>query len=227
MARLFRKIWKKLAPFITVLPVMWLDKSIFQAVNQFADGHSRVLNLGSGRGLFDENLKVRAINLDYDLSTYVHVVGDAHNLPLKDRSMDCVFSNAALEHVRSPWIVVAEIKRVLRPQGYVCVQVPFLNVRHGAHDYYRFTLEGLRELFRDFREVKSGVSAGPWSFLTAFLIHYFASFCPFRSPRIRKVLQIFITLPIFPLKYLDLFFANTQNRSEDVADGVYFIGVLD
>jgi SAM-dependent methyltransferase len=223
----FRQIWIKLAPFCTALPVMWLDQSVFEAVNQFADGNSKVLNLGSGRGLFDRNLKVRTINLDYELSAYVHVVGDAHKLPLKDRSIDCVFSNAALEHVRSPWIVVEEIKRVLKPQGYVCVQVPFLNIRHGAHDYYRFTLEGLRELLRDFRELKSGVSAGPWSFLTAFLIHYLASFFPFRSHYVRKGLQVLITLPIFPLKYLDLFFANTQNRREDVADGVYFIGVLD
>jgi SAM-dependent methyltransferase len=48
---------------------------------------------------------------------------DAASLPLRDRSMDFVFSNAVLEHVRNPEGLIHEIARVLSPRGHTMHRV--------------------------------------------------------------------------------------------------------
>ncbi len=43
---------------------------------------------------------------------------DAHLIPFKDASFDCVFSYAVLEHLYNPFIAFHEITRVLKPGGW-------------------------------------------------------------------------------------------------------------
>jgi ubiquinone/menaquinone biosynthesis C-methylase UbiE len=52
------------------------------------------------------------------------MVADAHKLPFKSRSFDAVFALEVLEHVFEPVRVLQEIKRVLKPKGYVIFLVP-------------------------------------------------------------------------------------------------------
>src|SRR3989304_10358458 len=159
--------------FLTTPPkACWIDKSIFEYVNKFQG--KIVLNLGAGSGIFDDLMQVETINLDIKTNPRIHVMTDAHKLPFKDSSIDCIFSNAVLEHVQFPWIVSKEINRVLKKGGYVCINVPFLNIIHDSYgndgqDYFRFTPKGLRACFRDFQEVKTGMSAGPMAFLVVYL----------------------------------------------------------
>ena len=47
------------------------------------------------------------------------MVADAHKLPFKSRSFDVVVALEVLEHVFEPVKVLQEIKRVLKPKGYV------------------------------------------------------------------------------------------------------------
>jgi malonyl-CoA O-methyltransferase len=94
-----------------------------------------VLDLGAGPGQAARALKRRypgAQVIAVDLSAamlhesrrqqrflrrFQRVVGDAHRLPLKDSSVDLVFSNLLLEWCHSPDFVFSEVRRVLRPQG--------------------------------------------------------------------------------------------------------------
>jgi SAM-dependent methyltransferase len=57
-------------------------------------------------------------------------------LPFGDGSLDCVTSFDVLYHlwVRDDRAAVAEIVRVLRPGGLLCVRVPALQLLRGAHD---------------------------------------------------------------------------------------------
>ncbi len=45
-------------------------------------------------------------------------------LELEDNSFDCVVILEVLEHVREPWALLTEIKRVLRPGGALVISVP-------------------------------------------------------------------------------------------------------
>lgn len=158
------------------------NRKLWEWMNVNAIG-KRVLNLGSGVGRFDSLLstEVRSINLDIDpRKPRVTVVADAHFLPFKDRTFDIVYSIAVLEHVERPWKVAEEIARVLRPGGHVVLELPFLNVIHDEHDYFRFTDKGIRSLFHEteFEMVFEQVGSGGGSFLPVFLLEYFRQFIP-------------------------------------------------
>src|SRR4030042_5916341 len=128
----------------------WFDRSIFNHIP--LDG--RILNIGSG----GTDIIPDIVNLDMQKLPNVDIIADAHLLPFADSSFDCVVCRAVLEHTRQPWVVSSEVQRVLRVGGIVCVESPFLEAVHDKYDYFRFTLDGLRSLFTNFKEIKSGVS---------------------------------------------------------------------
>lgn len=197
----------------------WTDDTIFEFMNSLQD-HT-VLNLGSGSGLFDNKIRIPMINLDILKYANTDIIADAHHLPFKSDSIDCVFSNAVLEHVKRPWEVAWEITRVLKPGGYVAINLPFLNTIHDEHDYFRFTLKGIRELFPSFKELIGGVSSGGASFLPLATIQYLNLFVPFR---ILRSLNYFIWGHLFfRLKVLDKLVANKTDYAV-TANSFYYIG---
>jgi len=78
-----------------------------------------VLDLGCGnrnkRPCF-EFLGCQYVGLDLPGSA-PDIVGDAHFLPFLGQQFDVVFSYAVLEHVYNPYVTLAEIRRVLKPDG--------------------------------------------------------------------------------------------------------------
>lgn len=80
----------------------------------------------------------------------VDAVGDVDRLPFADRSFDTVLCTEGLEHFRRPQAVLAEIRRVLAPDGAVILSTPMTWGLHAEpHDYWRFTIYGLRQLADD------------------------------------------------------------------------------
>ncbi len=130
--------------------------------------------IGSGmRRLYRSNL-VSIVAFDVYPSMATDFVADAHDIPMIDQSVDAVWIQAVLEHVLSPEKVVSEIHRVLKPNGLVFSDTPFMQqVHEGAFDFTRFTLSGHRWLFRNFVELESGLSAGAGTALR-WSIQYFA-----------------------------------------------------
>ncbi len=137
----------------------------------------RVLVVGGGTvGLGSEALyaspDVEVLAFDIYASPFTHAVADAHRIPLPDASVDAVWIQAVLEHVLEPARVVEEIHRVLRPQGLLYSEIPFLQqVHEGAYDFTRFTEGGQRWLFRRFERLDSGTVAGPGMVLSWSLDH--------------------------------------------------------
>lgn len=86
------------------------------------------------------------------------IIGDIHEMPFPDNSQEAIICSAVLEHVKNPFLAVDEMYRTLKPGGYCYVFVPFLFYYHvpktGEYkDYWRFTEDGARELFRKFSSI--------------------------------------------------------------------------
>lgn len=90
---------------------------------------------------------------DFDESTSPDIVGDIHNIPLEDKSIDAVICYSVLEHVIDPVRAIAEIHRVLKDRGKLLLYVPSTYPYH-AHrghypDYWRFFDDTVELLFED------------------------------------------------------------------------------
>lgn len=118
--------------------------------------------IGAGAFGLYTSTDISIIGTDVFFSPHVDVVCDAHSLPFATGSFDGVWIQAILEHVLEPSVVVSEIHRVLRNDGVVYAETPFMQQVHmGAYDFHRFTKSGHRWLFRNFSEIDSGVNGGP------------------------------------------------------------------
>lgn len=100
-----------------------------------------------------------AENVDYKIMDPVDtfhpdIVGDIHKMPFADNSIDAIICSSVLEHVTNPFLAAEEIYRTLKPDGQIYLYVPFLYYYHpepGYYgDYWRFTEEAIRELFKKF-----------------------------------------------------------------------------
>lgn len=144
-----------------------------------------VLDIGCGGFVKDHrfNGRVRYYGLDIT-SRAKHIRGDAHYLPVGDSTVDWVLLVAVLEHVLDPAQVLREARRVLRPDGRVYVAVPFLQMRHGDTDYWRWTGDGLRELVRanGFSVLREGTNGGFQVAIDYLLWHRFQEAARRRNP---------------------------------------------
>lgn len=191
-------------------------------------GRPRILvvgggKIGSGMKQFAGSAEIDLIATDVYLSPQVKVVCDGHHLPFKDESFDGVVIQAVLEHVLDPTRVVDEIYRVLRPNGLVYAETPFMQqVHEGAFDFTRWTESGHRRLFRRFIALERGAVGGPGSALLWSLCSFARSIPPRHSRRV-VILEKLTLFAFFWLKYLDRKLINHPSAI-DAAAGVYFLG---
>jgi SAM-dependent methyltransferase len=171
---------------------------------------SIILNLGSGATFYGKHV----INLDICRRQHVDIIGDAHTLPFLADSVDAVFCQAVLEHVPKPEVVVGEIRRVLKPSGKVYVDVPFTYPYHDTVDFYRFTRQGLRELFSNFESVDTDVSVGPATAMILQIQWTLAALMSFNNRHLFSAWKLFFGWLLFPLRYLNSFMGNNQFARE-------------
>ena len=86
------------------------------------------------------------------------ILADAHHLPIPDESADGVICKSVLEHVENPFQVVEEIYRILKLGGKCFIYVPFLHAYHSSRldekDFWRFSEDGIKYLFRKFKRIE-------------------------------------------------------------------------
>lgn len=71
------------------------------------------------------------------VSGYRLAVGDAARLPLDHQSLGLVFSSFALQWCDDPGAVIAELKRVLCPDGWLMLAVPVAGTLHELRESWR------------------------------------------------------------------------------------------
>lgn len=174
-------------------------------------------SIGQGMDPFYKDSRIELVAFDIYASPWVQFLADAHNIPLPENYFDAVIIQAVLEHVLVPDKVVSEIYRVLKSNGVVYAETPFLqHVHEGAYDFTRFTESGHRYLFRKFELIKSGASAGAGTQLLWSLDNFARGI--FRSRKLGKIIKLFF----FWLQYCDRLIPAPYNI--DSASGVFFLG---
>lgn len=109
-----------------------------------------VLIIGGGkRGIGTDPIydspQAKVVGFDVYASPLTHFIADGHRIPVADSLFDGVWIQYVMEHVLEPWVVAAEIARVLKPNGVVYSETPFLQqVHERAYDFCRFTHSGHR-----------------------------------------------------------------------------------
>jgi SAM-dependent methyltransferase/uncharacterized protein YbaR (Trm112 family) len=177
---------------------------------------------GKGMSALTSERAIRLINVDPSPDSTASVFCDGHDLPFKDQSIDAVVAQAVLEHVADPQRCVEEIHRVLKPDGIVYAETPFMQQVHlHGYDFTRFSHMGHRRLFRRFAEIESGAVAGPGTALAWAWRYFLASWT--RSPRIAKVLALLGRISAFLFELTD-HIAGQRPGALDAASCIFFLG---
>lgn len=86
---------------------------------------------------------------------------DLHDLPYQSESVDGIICQAVLEHVEDANAAINEMTRVLKPGGYLFIDVPFLQPYHAfPYDFRRYTVRGLENKLDHLQKLYSGASVG-------------------------------------------------------------------
>jgi SAM-dependent methyltransferase/uncharacterized protein YbaR (Trm112 family) len=177
---------------------------------------------GKGMSELTGEPAIRLINVDPSPNSTASVFCDAHDLPFQDGSVDAVVAQAVLEHVADPWRCVEEIHRVLKPNGIVYAETPFMQQVHlHGFDFTRFSHMGHQRLFRRFAEIESGAVAGPGTALSWAWRYFLASWT--RSPRLGKALALLGRITAFLFELTD-HIAGQRPGALDGASCIFFLG---
>jgi len=110
-----------------------------------------VLEIGSGSAMISSVLKSVCGSKEYITSdiaptNQTAIVCDAQQLPFRACSVDMIASFEVVEHIPDTEKFLSEIVRVLKPEGYIVLSMPFLYGRHDFQDFYRWTAQGLERI---------------------------------------------------------------------------------
>jgi len=224
---LLYKISKKLVPSIS--KNIKAKENYNRLINLLigTSNNSNVLVIGGstlGEGMESIVLepKINLIESDVTFGPRTQIIFDAHNIPFPNEYFDCVIIQAVLEHVVDPFKCVQDVHRVLKKDGLVYAETPFMaQVHMGKYDFHRFSHLAHRRLFKNFAEIDSGAVSGPgvafaWTY--SYVIYSF-----FKSKKMRKYLIPFAHFTSFFWKYFDYLLIDKPGTF-DAALGYYFMG---
>lgn len=99
---------------------------------------------------------------DFEPGLHVDQIHDLHSLGFADNSIGTALLLDILEHVREPWIGMAEVYRCLKPGGFVVLTSHFFFPIHAyPDDYWRFSSSGFAALLKDFDILVNIMSGHP------------------------------------------------------------------
>jgi len=199
----------------------------YRKIRNLISNKSRILIIGGGtigEGSSDfynwcKKNEIEINSLDVYFSENINVIADAHYLPFQKNYFDLVIMQSVIQYFVSPAIVINEVFNVLKKNGIIYAETPFLQpVNEGTNDFYRYTHSGHRILFTKFEELSSGFLKGAFS--STFLVFSYAIAGIFKRQIIGVLIRVLFTR-LFTLfdRLLD------KKFNLDVAFGCFFIGI--
>jgi SAM-dependent methyltransferase len=200
-------------------PTLQSNPQIPKVLSMLQKG-ARIADLGAGgRKITPDTITIDFVNVDN-----TNIIADIHNIPIQDEIFDCIFCTGTLEHVEYPEKVLIEIKRIIKKNGLVYIDVPFMQCYHpDPVDYWRFTIKGIELICvrNGLKKIETGITIGSASALTWVLMAFFQT--TFSNNLINKCLSNFFSILVTPIKYLDKYTIHRQN-SFITPSAVFFIG---
>lgn len=208
------------------------DAAIRRLVSATAASHgadpASVVVIGAGgpgpaplAGAADTILKIVRIGVTPGPAK-VDLACQADALPFPPGGVDAIVVLGALHGSLDVGRTVAGLLRVLRKDGLIYVEEPFMEpIQEGPYDFFRFSHLGLRSLFPGCEELDSGTVNGPGTAL-AFAWRHFLWSLP-RSRRPGFLLATLGDFSAFFLKYIDRWL-DRRSRALDSASSVFFLG---
>ncbi len=132
-----------------------LDKELHKILEEWC-GDS-VIDIGGKNRPYKRFLRCKKyVCIDINPENNPDIVADAHNLKIiENEQYDLVLATEILEHCHDPKQVISEFQRIIKQNGTIILSTPFLYPYHpDPKDYYRYTIDGLQELCKTFKEVK-------------------------------------------------------------------------
>lgn len=116
-------------------------------------GYGTKLIAGSAKKVYGIDYSADAVAYaqnKYGASNITYKVGDAHDLPLPDDSVDVVVSLETIEHLKDPKKFIKEVKRVLKKDGQFIVSTPNDDefVEGNEFHIHEFDLKELQKLIK-------------------------------------------------------------------------------
>lgn len=137
----------------------YLYNSIDKQLRAFVpDIKGEVYDLGCGnmhyKG-FIESLNAHYVGVDWNNSLHSAVLPDLlcdlnSKFSIETNAADTILCISVLEHLKNPEAFLKEVRRIVKSEGTVFFQVPFMwHVHEAPHDYRRFTKYALNNMFVD------------------------------------------------------------------------------
>lgn len=183
----------------------YIRTSIFKALTSNLPKFSEnLLDIGCGKMPYKtyilENSNVKKyVGLDienaliYEATIKPDFTWDGNVMPFEDNTFDIAFGTEVLEHCPNPEIVLKEVLRVLKPNGFFFFTVPFLwNLHEVPHDEYRYTPFSLERHLRNsgFKEIEIKATGG-WHAAMAQMLGLWVRRSPMSSKK-RNVLSVIL-----------------------------------
>lgn len=159
-------IRKNVAGFLTRMAVKY-DREGIKLLDIAPEVHE-------GAQYYFKKAEIKTLDINPIYNTdYVADLCSNNKQIIPDKSFDIIVCTEVLEHTLNPFAAVNEIKRILKANGdgVALISTPFNFRIHGPKpDCWRFTIWGLRELFKEFEIIDIGELEAEDRFLTPF--HY-------------------------------------------------------
>ncbi len=189
--------WREFLHFVRWI---WRGKSARRAflnieIGKRVELKGRILDIGGkGRPSYQEVLLnadgAAWVVMDIFPGESVCFCGDATSIPLKDGLFDAAICFNVLEHVYDYRSALTEMCRILKANGLLYGYVPFIcNVHGDPRDYWRFTVDCLRQILSDSGFTTDCVVARGGVFISCFDL---ASFMVQKVRPLRSLLAILL-----------------------------------
>ena len=152
MKRLIKKISPNLGKSVSRVS---LDFELLWQFKKLKQG-GVVLDVGSKNSPYREHILCKKyLRLDIDKKSKPDICCDLHEIKWQSNYFDAVIATEVLEHLYDPQKAVDEIYRILKPGGVCVLSTRFIYPYHpDPKDYYRFTWDSLKNIFRKFSKTE-------------------------------------------------------------------------